>query len=156
MSWYFGTNRVLWLWSFLVEWSWIILVLNTFLYFHSSHIKHIKIMIGFWPQGTQTAWGWLVGARRLGLGERGMCPASPVGPISRVQRVELCKEVQEEGWESLRADNKESEDGKQLVKVNTDPNKEYPMLKGKVGFHWWSFVFFIHVWFALWTGNGRH
>lgn len=37
---------------------------------------------------------------------------------------------------------KGSEDRKQLVKSEYRSQQSMPMLKGKVGFHWWSFIFY--------------
>ena len=76
-----------------------------------------------------------------------MCPgASPVGPISRVQQVEEQRAVQrgqEEGLGDLSwGTMKGSEDRKQLVKSEYRSQQSMPMLKGKVGFHWWSFIFY--------------
>lgn len=75
-----------------------------------------------------------------------MCPAaSPVGPISRVQQVEeqSCAKRSGRGdGRSLMGAMKGSEDRKQLVKSEYRSQQSMPMLKGKVGFHWWSFIFY--------------
>lgn len=69
-----------------------------------------------------------------------------MGPTSRVQQVEEQRAVQraqEEGMGDLwRGTMKGSEDRKQLVKSGHRSQQSMPMLKGKVGFHCWSFIFY--------------